>query len=165
MEEAKALRNVKLHGDLYIRRVSFDEQVLKDKPTLIVGTPGRVLDHLQRKTLHLNHLKCLVLDEADEMLSMGFAEDLEKILKYIPTQRQTLFFSATFPPAVKRYANKTLTDPLSLSFLDESSGADSLEHFYMLIPGVARGKHLKNYFVKKSKVRLFLPILDVMQTE
>ena len=126
--------------------VSFEEQVkkLKKQPNLIVGTPGRVLDHLRRKTLDLRQLKCFVLDEADEMLSMGFAEDLEDILKFIPKQRQTLFFSATFPPSVKRYASKTLQDPLFLSYLDENSSADDLEHYYMLIPGVARGKHLEN---------------------
>ena len=126
--------------------VSFDKQVveIKAKPTLVVGTPGRVLDHLRRRTLSLKSLSCFVLDEADEMLSMGFAEELDEILSYLPSERQTLLFSATFPNSVKRYAKKTLRDPLSLSFLEELSSADELEHYYMLIPGVARGQHLVN---------------------
>ena len=126
--------------------VSFDQQVveIKAKPTLVVGTPGRVLDHLRRRTLSLKHLRCFVLDEADEMLSMGFAEELDEILSFLPSERQTLLFSATFPNSVKRYAKKTLRDPLSLSFLEELSSADELEHYYMLIPGVARAQHLVN---------------------
>ena len=130
--------------------VSFDDQVsaIKQNPTLVVGTPGRVLDHLRRGTLSLKALQCFVLDEADEMLSMGFAEDLEDILRHIPKERQTLFFSATFPATVKRYANKTLQNPISLSFLDETSSADDLEHYYMLLPGVARSSHLKNLLLE-----------------
>ena len=130
--------------------VSIDDQIveLKKKPTLVVGTPGRVIDHLRRRTLSLKQLQCFVLDEADEMLSMGFAEELDEVLSFLPEQRQTLLFSATFPKAVKRYAKKTLKDPLSLSFLQELSSADELEHFYMLIPGVARSQHLVNLILE-----------------
>lgn len=138
--------------------VSFDEQVvtLKRKPNIVVGTPGRVLDHLRRKTLTLKELKCFVLDEADEMLSMGFAEELEEILKFVPKQRQTLFFSATFPANVKRYAKKTLKDPISLSFLSEASSADDLEHYYMMLPGVARHKHLRNLILEINPERAII---------
>ena len=138
--------------------VSFDDQVtaLKQKPNIVVGTPGRVLDHLRRKTLVLKELKCFVLDEADEMLSMGFAEELEEILRFVPKQRQTLFFSATFPANVKRYAKKTLQDPISLSFLSESSSADELEHYYMMLPGVARHTHLRNLILELNPERAII---------
>ena len=138
--------------------VSFDEQVtvLKQRPNIVVGTPGRVLDHLRRKTLQLRQLKCFVLDEADEMLSMGFAEELEEILKFVPKQRQTLFFSATFPANVKRYAKKTLNDPISLSFLSEASSADDLEHHYIMLPGVARHKHLRNLILELNPERAII---------
>ena len=148
MEEAKRLSAHSPHFSVccIYGGVSFDDQVeeIKSKPTMIVGTPGRVIDHLRRGTLRLDTLRCFVLDEADEMLSMGFAEELEQILRYLPSERQTLFFSATFPANVKRYANKTLNDPLALSYLTETSSADDLDHYYMLLPGVARGTHLKN---------------------
>ena len=126
--------------------VPIDRQIeaIKQTPRMIVGTPGRVIDHLRRKTLTLNQIRCFVLDEADEMLSMGFAEELEEVLRYLPKNRQTLFFSATFPASVKRYAARVLQDPLFLSFLDESSSADDLEHRYCLVRGVARGRHLVN---------------------
>ncbi len=68
---------------------------------IVVGTPGRVLDHLGRKTLKLNRVKTIVLDEADRMLDMGFQEDMEKILSETPKSRQTVFFSATFPPSIE----------------------------------------------------------------
>jgi ATP-dependent RNA helicase DeaD len=126
--------------------VPIDRQIeeIKRAPKMIVGTPGRVIDHLRRKTLKLHQVQCFVLDEADEMLSMGFAEELEEVLRYLPKSRQTLFFSATFPASVKRYAARVLQDPLLLSFLDESSSADDLEHRYCLVKGVARGRHLVN---------------------
>ena len=66
----------------------------------MVGTPGRVLDHLRRRTLKLDNLKTIVLDEADEMLNMGFREDIESVLAQIPEERQTVLFSATMPPAI-----------------------------------------------------------------
>jgi len=121
----------------------FDPQVEQLKTTdVVVGTPGRVVDHLKRRTLKLDAVRHFVLDEADEMLSMGFAEELEEVRKRLPKQRQTLFFSATFPPAVKRYSERTLKEPELLSFLDESSSADDLEHAYYMVRGLARSTPL-----------------------
>ena len=71
---------------------------LKKGANIIVGTPGRVMDHIRRHTLNLNLLRTIILDEADEMLNMGFREDIEEILQYIPEDRQTVLFSATMPP-------------------------------------------------------------------
>ena len=78
---------------------------------VIVGTPGRVMDHLERKTLSLDNLKTLVLDEADEMLRMGFIDDVEWILERTPAKHQTALFSATMPDPIRRVAQKYLVEP------------------------------------------------------
>lgn len=81
------------------------------RANLVVGTPGRVMDHLRRKTLKLDQLRAIVLDEADEMLNMGFKEDIETILEYAPADRQTVLFSATMPPAILALAGQFQRDP------------------------------------------------------
>ncbi len=93
---------------------SFQEQIknIKQGCEIIVGCPGRVLDHLEKKTLKLDECNLLVLDEADEMLNMGFREDIEKIIEFIPETRQTLLFSATMPQAIKDIASNYQKDPL-----------------------------------------------------
>jgi ATP-dependent RNA helicase DeaD len=87
------------------------EMALNNGAQVVVGTPGRVLDHLRRRTLRLDQLRILVLDEADEMLDMGFAPDVERILAMTPRSRQTALFSATTPPWVHTIAARHLTDP------------------------------------------------------
>ena len=85
---------------------------LKGGAQIIIGTPGRVMDHLRRKTIRCEHVHTVVLDEADEMLNMGFREDIETILSYIPEERQTVLFSATMPKAIlditKKYQSITM---------------------------------------------------------
>jgi len=95
---------------------SFQQQlkVLKRGVDVVVATPGRALDHIRRGTLKLGSLKVLILDEADEMLDMGFAEDLEAILAEVPAQRQTLLFSATLGPRIETIAAEHLTDPVEV---------------------------------------------------
>jgi len=82
---------------------------LKRRPRIIIGTPGRILDHLQRRTLHLNTVKYLVLDETDRMLDMGFSQDIETILTHLQNERQTLLFSATLPQAIVKLSKKYLS--------------------------------------------------------
>ncbi|MCX5762366.1 MAG: DEAD/DEAH box helicase [Gemmatimonadetes bacterium] len=84
---------------------------LKRGVDVVIATPGRALDHIRRKTLHLDHVKTVVLDEADEMLDMGFAEDLEAILSALPAERQTALFSATIPARITKIANSHLKNP------------------------------------------------------
>ena len=86
-------------------------QALKRGVHVVVGTPGRVLDHMKRGTLDVSQIKCLVLDEADEMLRMGFIEDVEYVLKETPPERQVALFSATMPPQIRRIAQTYLRDP------------------------------------------------------
>jgi ATP-dependent RNA helicase DeaD len=97
--------------------------VLKRGVDVVVATPGRALDHIRRKTLDLRSLKTVVLDEADEMLDMGFAEDLEAILESAPAERQTALFSATLAPRIKAIAKKHLRNPVSVKIEAEKVSA------------------------------------------
>jgi ATP-dependent RNA helicase DeaD len=105
---------------------SFQQQlkVLKRGVDVVVATPGRALDHIRRGTLHLSKLKALVLDEADEMLDMGFAEDLEAILAEVPAERQTLLFSATLSPRIDGIAAKYLRNPIEVRIKAEAGQGD-----------------------------------------
>jgi len=96
---------------------SIDDQMrkLKKGVHIIVGTPGRTVDLIQRKQMNLSQVKWLVLDEADEMLNMGFKDELDKILAQTPDYKQTLLFSATFPKEVERIARNYMTNPVELS--------------------------------------------------
>ena len=97
----KRARVLSIYGGQDINR---QIRALKRPPHIIVGTPGRLLDHINRKTIRLDHVQTVVLDEADEMLNMGFIEDIESILAQIPEERQTLLFSATMPAPIQRIA-------------------------------------------------------------
>ena len=92
---------------------SYDKQFreLKKKPQIIIGTPGRIIDHLNRGTLSFKDVSYLVLDEADEMLKMGFQDDMETILSQMPKERQTSLFSATLPTWVKQASKKYMQNP------------------------------------------------------
>ena len=100
--------------------------VLRRGVDIVVATPGRALDHVRRKTLDLSHVRTVVLDEADEMLDMGFAEDLEAILDAAPAARQTALFSATLPPRIKSIAKRHLKDPVSIQIASEKTQAGKL---------------------------------------
>ncbi len=104
---------------------------LKKAPHIIVGTPGRVLDHINRKTLHLDHVRTVILDEADEMLNMGFIEDIEAILAETPEERQTLLFSATMPGPIQRIAEKFMKDPTVVRVKAKEMTVPSIEQYYI----------------------------------
>src|SRR5262249_55811617 len=96
---------------------------------VVVGTPGRVLDHLRRGTLKPKSIRLLVLDESDEMLSMGFEREISAILEHLPKQRQTLLFSATLPPDIERLAQSKLRAPEFLTLSGDHIGALEVQHF------------------------------------
>ncbi|MFV0452687.1 MAG: DEAD/DEAH box helicase [Propioniciclava sp.] len=100
---------------------------------VVVGTPGRIMDHLDRGTLDLTELRFLVLDEADEMLTMGFAEDVEQILADTPDTKQVALFSATMPRAIRSLAEKYLTDPAEIQVKGETRTADNITHRYLMV--------------------------------
>ncbi|BAO05764.1 DEAD/DEAH box helicase [Enterococcus mundtii] len=104
---------------------------LKDRPHIVVGTPGRMLDHINRHTLKLGTVETLVLDEADEMLNMGFLEDIESIISKVPDQRQTLLFSATMPPAIKNIGVKFMKDPTHVKIKTKEMTADLIDQYYV----------------------------------
>ncbi|MBL1227695.1 DEAD/DEAH box helicase [Enterococcus sp. BWB1-3] len=104
---------------------------LKDNPHIVVGTPGRLIDHINRRTLKLGTVELLVLDEADEMLNMGFLEDIEKIISQVPSERQTLLFSATMPPAIKNIGVKFMRDPEHVKIKAKEMTADLIDQFYV----------------------------------
>ncbi|CAH1190131.1 ATP-dependent RNA helicase DbpA [Paenibacillus auburnensis] len=101
---------------------------LTQKTHVVVGTPGRVFDHIERGTLPLNRIKTLVIDEADEMLSMGFIEQIEKIIQQLPRERVTMLFSATLPEAVKNLCRKYMTQPLDIEIEAAGLTTASIEH-------------------------------------
>ena len=92
---------------------------------VVVATPGRARDHIARGTLDLDDIRAVVLDEADEMLDMGFAEDISEILESVPGKRQTLLFSATMPPRIRSIANSHLTDPVRVQIDDSPAPGDT----------------------------------------
>jgi ATP-dependent RNA helicase DeaD len=100
---------------------------------VIVGTPGRVLDHLARGTINLSLLKIVVLDEADRMLDIGFRPDIEKILRRCPRERQTLLLSATVPPPIARLAQKYMRDPESMNFTTHELTVDTIDQYYFTV--------------------------------
>ncbi|MBA4285555.1 MAG: ATP-dependent RNA helicase [Xanthomonadaceae bacterium] len=108
---------------------------LKRGVHVVVGTPGRVLDHMKRGTLDLSQIKCLVLDEADEMLRMGFIEDVEYVLKETPPQRQVALFSATMPAVIRRIAQTYLKDPAEVTIKSKTSTATNIRQRYWLVSG------------------------------
>ena len=106
---------------------------LKRGAQVVVGTPGRVIDHLDKGSLDLSHLDYLVLDEADEMLQMGFAEDVERILADTPEYKQVALFSATMPPGIKKITTKYLHDPVEVTVKSKTQTAENITQRYFLV--------------------------------
>ncbi|MBC1501593.1 DEAD/DEAH box helicase [Listeria weihenstephanensis] len=106
---------------------------LKKNPQIVVGTPGRILDHINRKTLRLENVETLVLDEADEMLNMGFIDDIESILKTVPDDRQTLLFSATMPKPIQRIAERFMKNPELVQVKTKEMTALLIEQFFVKV--------------------------------
>lgn len=116
---------------------SYDNQIrqLKRGVQVVVGTPGRIIDHIKRKTLKLDQLRFLVLDEADEMLRMGFIDDVELILSHAPAKRQTALFSATMPSQIKKIAQKYLNNPEHIKIESKVSTASTIRQRYIQVAG------------------------------
>lgn len=116
----KGIRSLAIYGGQDIGR---QIRALKKKPQIIIGTPGRLLDHINRKTIRLDDVQTVVLDEADEMLDMGFMEDIQSILKLVPEERQTLLFSATMPANIQKLASQFLKEPEHVSVIPKHVSA------------------------------------------
>ncbi|GGI80167.1 DEAD/DEAH box helicase [Shewanella gelidii] len=125
---------------------------LRRGPQIIVGTPGRVMDHMRRGTLKLSTLKSMVLDEADEMLKMGFIDDIEWILDHTPKERQLALFSATMPEQIRRVANKHLNDPKHISIAASHTTVESIEQRFVQVS-------------QHNKLEALVRVLEVENTE
>ncbi len=106
-------------------------RALKNNPHIIVGTPGRILDHINRRTLKLDNVQTLILDEADEMLNMGFIEDINTIMESVPPERQTLLFSATMPKPIQKIAEKFMKNPEVVKIESKEMTVENIEQFFV----------------------------------
>ncbi|MBP3967072.1 DEAD/DEAH box helicase [Paenibacillus lignilyticus] len=124
----KGLRSLPIYGGQEIGR---QIRALKKRPQIIIGTPGRLLDHINRKTIKLDDVQTVILDEADEMLDMGFMEDITSILSLVPTNRHTMLFSATMPPNIRKLADQFLQSPEHVSVIPTQVSAPTIEQAYI----------------------------------
>lgn len=140
--------NLGLRTAVLIGGASMREQIysIRQNPHILIGTPGRVIDHLKQRTISFNNIGILVLDEADLMFDMGFALQLKEILQTVPKERQTLLFSATMPENIVKIATNHMKLPLRVEIAKQGTGAEKVEH--------------ELFFVKKEeKVRLLEKLL------
>ncbi len=169
---------VRLKTALLVGGESFHMQLqaLKNGANLIIATPGRLIDHLERRTVSLSRVHTLVLDEADRMLDMGFAPALQMIMRYVPAERQTMLFSATLPPEISRLGHLALKDPIRVEIASVGSTAETVTQlFYPVMPnqksdlllGILRNTSMKSVLVftrtKRGADRLarFLSTQDI----
>ncbi len=124
----KGLRSLPIYGGQEIGR---QIRALKKRPQIIIGTPGRLLDHINRKTIRLEDVQTVILDEADEMLDMGFMEDIQSILKQVPEERHTMLFSATMPLNIQKLAQQFLKNPEHVSVIPKNITAPSIDQAYI----------------------------------
>ncbi|KJS19723.1 MAG: DEAD/DEAH box helicase [Clostridiaceae bacterium BRH_c20a] len=125
---------------------------LKNRPQIIIATPGRLMDHMERRTIKLSNLKVIVLDEADEMLNMGFLEDIEKILASCNSDRQTLMFSATIKPEIEKIANKFMKEPVLVRVKNQELTVSAIEQHFYEVP-------------ERQKLDALCSILDIQSPE
>ncbi len=123
---------------------------LRRGPHVIVGTPGRIQDHLDKGTLNLSGVSCVVLDEADEMLRMGFVEEVEAIISKAPEDRQMALFSATMPPQIRRISKRYLKDPTEVRIEAKTTTAENIEQVYLVVPNAAKFEALARILETES---------------
>ncbi|MDF2594846.1 MAG: box helicase domain protein [Clostridia bacterium] len=145
----KRLKVVPVYGK---NSFTSQQKELKQKTHVVVGTPGRVLDHIDRGTLTLDNIRYLVIDEADEMLNMGFIEQVEKIISKVPKKRTTMLFSATLPEDIEKLAKKYMKDPVYIEIEKSNQTTDKIQHVL--------------YEVKeKTKLEAFLKVIIIENAE
>lgn len=124
-----------------------DRQIraLKDGPQIVVATPGRLMDHMRRRTIRTDAVQTAVLDEADEMLNMGFIDDIREILKSIPEDRQTLLFSATMPKEIRNIATTLMKSPKEVKVKAKEMTVENIEQYFIEIPEKFKFDTLNNH--------------------
>ena len=127
---AKFMHGIKVLPVYGGQEISKQIRSLKGGVQVIIGTPGRVIDHINRRTLKLEQVGAIVLDEADEMLNMGFREDIETVLERLPEEHQTLLFSATMPKPILEIARNYLTDPETVKVIKKELTVPKIDQYY-----------------------------------
>ncbi|MCK9495458.1 MAG: DEAD/DEAH box helicase, partial [Dehalococcoidia bacterium] len=138
------------------RSLKNDFRALDDRPQIVVGTPGRILDHLQRQTLSLRHVRYAVLDEADQMLDIGFLPDIRRILSRTPQRRQTALFSATMPSSIRRLIWQFMTDPETVRVDAEATTVDTIEQIYFEVAQRDKVKAMRELIERELKGRTLI---------
>ncbi|MDY0395370.1 DEAD/DEAH box helicase [Virgibacillus halophilus] len=138
----KGIRALPVYGGQHM-----DRQIrsLKERPQIVVATPGRLLDHLRRKTIRVDNVQTAVLDEADEMLNMGFIDDIRDILKSIPEERQTLLFSATMPKEIRDIATHLMKEPKEVKIKAKELTVENIVQYFVEIPEKYKFDTLSNH--------------------
>ncbi len=147
--------------------VSMDDQLdaLARKPHAIIGTPGRIIDHMRRRNLDLSHLKMMVLDEADQMLDIGFLPDIEFILKHTPPQRQTLLFSATMPEEIRRLSERYMREPRVVHVLPERVTADNVDQKWIAVDSDRKTRLLAHFIETQDPEKMVVFCRTKHQTD
>ncbi|MDR1874896.1 MAG: DEAD/DEAH box helicase [Synergistaceae bacterium] len=128
-------------------------RALRDGAAIVVGTPGRTLDHIERGSLKAEHISCVVLDEGDQMLDMGFREELEGILNAMPAERRTWLFSATMPTEVRELSKRYLKNPVTISLVQDGEQHEDILHRVYMVPARRRFEGLVNVLLWERPVR------------
>lgn len=145
----KGIRSLPIYGG---QKIENQIKSLKSKPQIIVGTPGRLMDHMRRRTIRLQDVKRVVLDEADEMLNMGFIEDIEYILSEVPKDRQTMLFSATIPKEILDLAQKFMSKPEIIRIKTKEITVPNTEQYHVKVE-------------EKEKFEILCRLLDIQSPE
>ena len=147
--QVKGIRTLPIYGGQDIGR---QIRALKNRPQVIAATPGRLIDHIERKTIRLDHVKMVVLDEADEMLNMGFIEDIEKILAQTPDEKQTMLFSATMPRRIQSLAERFMHEPELVKVKAKEMTVTNIDQHYVEVH-------------EKQKFDVLCGLLDIQSPE
>lgn len=140
--KVKGIRALPIYGGQHMPR---QIRALKERPHIVVATPGRLLDHMNRRTIRVNDVKIVVLDEADEMLNMGFIDDIQNILQNIPKTRQTLLFSATMPKEIRDIATNLMKDPKEIKVKAKELTVKNINQYFIEIPEQRKFDTLTNH--------------------
>ena len=143
----KRIKAVAVYGKQPFR---YQQTELKQKTHVVVGTPGRVLDHLEKGTLKLSKLTTVVIDEADEMLNMGFIDQVESIMAFVENEHQTMLFSATLPEEIVELAEKYTANPVQIEVAPEGEITSTIEHFKMTIEDDKKIKLLQDISIVEN---------------
>jgi len=149
MGRFRGLRSVAIYGGQAISR---QLEALQRGAHIIVATPGRLMDHMERGTVQLGRLRFVVLDEADQMLDIGFADDIERILRRTPSSRQTLLFSATMPGPIRRLANRYMKEPAWILVGGDAEPVEQVEQLYFEVAERDRPAALEELLREPSRI-------------